>query len=112
MKDIRRIWLVKLKDGKLYCALCGELIRARKDLNADHRIPKSLGGKTDNDNLQPAHKWCNEARGNMWMEDWKVRGYSELKGLVDRWKKNKTRYNKTGVRKSLIILKKKFEKGR
>lgn len=105
MKDIRRIWLIRLKDGELYCALCGELIRSRKDLNADHKIPKSVGGKTENDNLQPTHKWCNEARGNVSLEDWNQNGYNYLKELISRWKKNKTKYNKTGVYRSLRLLK-------
>lgn len=105
MTDIRRIWLIRLKNGELYCALCGELIRSRKDLNADHKQAKSKGGATTNDNLQPTHKWCNEARGNVDLEDWNVYSYVYLKTLVARWKKNKTKYNKTGVYKSLMALK-------
>jgi len=47
------------------CWLCGLPITSRKTATADHVIPVSKGGAVYNlDNLGPAHRPCNYARGN------------------------------------------------
>lgn len=60
--------------GKLAptCALCGMPITRGSDLSQDHILPVSMGGKTELDNLQIAHKRCNNDRGNLSMEEWEV----------------------------------------
>lgn len=45
--------------GNPPCALCG----GPDADTADHIIPTSKGGTGDIDNLRPAHKRCNSARG-------------------------------------------------
>ena len=46
------------------CWLCGRVILGR-DLTLDHVLPKSLGGSRSVRNLYPAHRACNERRGNL-----------------------------------------------
>jgi len=53
------------------CQLCGERISrkitAEEDpdgLTFDHIIPRAHGGSNRADNLWPAHRRCNEARGD------------------------------------------------
>ena len=60
--------------GKLapLCALCGQPIKKADDLTQDHILPVSMGGKTELENLQVAHKRCNNDRGNLSMEEWAV----------------------------------------
>ena len=65
VKEMRRLWLLKLNDQQLYCYLCGELIARQRDLSADHVIPRAHGGPTTVDNLRPAHKLCNSRKGCM-----------------------------------------------
>lgn len=42
------------------CWLCGHLGAD----TLDHVVPVSKGGTNDPDNLRPAHRACNSARGN------------------------------------------------
>lgn len=60
--------------GKLapLCALCGQPIKMADDLTQDHILPVSMGGKTELENLQMAHKKCNNDRGNLSMKEWAV----------------------------------------
>ena len=55
-----------LKYGKLTCEICKEPIRKgkKKKLTIDHKLPKSLGGNGDFENLQIAHARCNRKKGN------------------------------------------------
>lgn len=54
----------------LFCYLCGELIMSQREFSLDHVIPKSRGGATVPDNLLPAHKRCNELKGNMYLTEY------------------------------------------
>ncbi|MCP2281076.1 HNH endonuclease [Nocardia amikacinitolerans] len=50
------------------CHLCG-----RPGANtADHLIPHSQGGPDSLENLRPAHKSCNSARGDMPLAQWRA----------------------------------------
>lgn len=51
------------------CAYCGK----EGDLTVDHVIPKSRGGTDAWENLLPACRPCNEAKGNRTPEEWGVR---------------------------------------
>lgn len=51
------------------CVLCG-LDGAS---TADHAIPRSQGGPDTLDNLDPAHRACNSARGTMTRDEWFTR---------------------------------------
>lgn len=63
MRDIKRRWAVKCSEGELFCFLCGKKIESMRQCNADHWIPKALGGKSTEENLKPAHKSCNSKKG-------------------------------------------------
>lgn len=63
MRDIKRRWAIKCNEGELFCFLCGKKIESMKQCNADHWIPKALGGKSTEENLKPAHKSCNSKKG-------------------------------------------------
>lgn len=56
-----RAILCDLQRGR--CALCGETMEPA-DMTIDHIVPSDLGGSDDFDNLQLAHSWCNEEKGN------------------------------------------------
>ena len=52
-----------LSRDRLTCCYCGERAKA-KDLNYDHVIPRSRGGKTTWTNIVTAHLSCNRRKGN------------------------------------------------
>lgn len=37
---------------------------------ADHIIPRSQGGRNVLENLEPAHRGCNSARGDLPLDEW------------------------------------------
>ena len=73
----RKTWL-RRRDGDA-CHLCGLAMtfaragRSPDDATIDHIVPKSAGGGDAATNLRLAHKRCNEARGNLSMEEWAAR---------------------------------------
>ena len=58
--DLRR--RVIERDGYV-CQLCGGPVHP-SDLHLDHRRPHSLGGVTEEHNLQVSHSFCNISKGN------------------------------------------------
>lgn len=56
-----------LRDGP-DCKICGHAVdlNAKGDLkpSIDHRLPRSLGGSDEADNLQLTHLWCNMFKNN------------------------------------------------
>lgn len=73
-------WRKQINSKTLFCYLCGELILRQADLSADHVIPKSKGGPTEDYNLRPAHKSCNCAKSDMSLEEFRRLMYSKEKG--------------------------------
>lgn len=65
MREMKRRWAIRCSEGELFCFLCGQQIKNMKDCNADHWIPRALGGKSTEENLKPAHKECNSLKGCM-----------------------------------------------
>ena len=51
-------------NGSVNCGICWLPIKDRDELTVDHIIPKSKKGTSLFNNLQPAHKRCNEQKGN------------------------------------------------
>lgn len=51
------------------CHLCERPI-SLQEITVDHVLPRKLGGTHEVNNLAPAHKKCNQRRGNMPMEAW------------------------------------------
>ena len=70
IRDFKALWSEQCKRGELYCYLCGNPITSMHQCNAEHWIPKSLGGRTDRYNIKPAHIICNSAKSNMTPEEW------------------------------------------
>lgn len=52
------------------CHLCMKKIMTQEEFSLDHLTPKSKGGKKILSNLKPAHKVCNNKRGNMDLREW------------------------------------------
>jgi 5-methylcytosine-specific restriction endonuclease McrA len=50
------------------CAYCG----STEDIEIDHIIPLSRGGKHEPDNLAPACRSCNRSKGAKLVSEWKV----------------------------------------
>lgn len=48
------------------CHLCGE----EGADTMDHLLPRSMGGDHSLENLRPAHRSCNSARGAMPLSEW------------------------------------------
>ena len=65
MREMKRRWAIRCSEGELFCFLCGQQIKNMKDCNADHWVPRALGGKTTEENIKPAHKSCNSKKGCM-----------------------------------------------
>lgn len=53
-----------LRGACINCALCGQQITNERDMSFDHIVPRSLGGSDYLHNMQPAHRKCNEQKGN------------------------------------------------
>ena len=54
------------------CYICKEDFNPSIDnWHLDHKVPKSKGGTCDPDNLSIVHAQCNQAKGNMSMQDFK-----------------------------------------
>lgn len=63
MREVKRKWAKQCSDGELFCFLCGKKIETMKQCNADHWMPRALGGKSTEENLKPSHKSCNSKKG-------------------------------------------------
>ena len=54
------------RDGRI-CMICGQPAKhdhRRGGMQVDHKIPISKGGYENEDNLQMAHPYCNQKKGN------------------------------------------------
>ena len=89
MREMKRRWANKCSEGELYCFLCGKIIENMKECNADHWIPRALGGKTTEDNLKPAHKSCNSKKGCLSPEEFLAHKEEILSKTYVRDKKRK-----------------------
>ena len=69
MREQRWRNLINSKEA-LYCCICGELILDRKDASREHEPPLSRGGKRDQ--WKYAHKKCNNQKGALTMEEYKL----------------------------------------
>ena len=54
----------ELFDTNPTCSICNQQIMTFYDSVVDHKIPYSLGGKTEPANGRLTHRYCNFARGN------------------------------------------------
>lgn len=63
-----RFFSTEIKE-KLYnedstCKLCGQKILNIDDAQVDHKLPYSKGGKTEIENAQITHRYCNQHKNN------------------------------------------------
>ena len=108
LRDIKRRWAIQCKKGELFCFLCGKQLKPGDKYNADHWVPRALGGKTDESNLKPACVRCNSLKGCMSPEEF-LAHKDEI--LAKRYKKEEKhkRYKKSDTKK-LKIDKRKAKK--
>lgn len=59
--DERMDWLLYEFSG--LCGICGQELDL-DDLHIDHIVPRGRGGGNERTNLQPAHNWCNQRKGD------------------------------------------------
>lgn len=80
--EIRDYWMYLMKQGQLFCDICGypiDTTKGRMALTYDHIQPRSRGGKTDAKNGSPAHQVCNGLKSNILPETWEKIGLDILK---------------------------------
>lgn len=58
-----------LAEFGMTCHICGGDIEDRTDLNFDHVVPLSRGGAHVQENIRPAHKFCNLSKGTRLMSE-------------------------------------------
>ncbi|MEB3884687.1 HNH endonuclease [Lyngbya sp. CCY1209] len=51
-----------MKNQKGKCKWCGQHFTIEDQVETDHIIPRSLGGKDDYKNLQLLHRHCHDAK--------------------------------------------------
>jgi 5-methylcytosine-specific restriction endonuclease McrA len=54
---------------KYTCYYCGRICR-KEEIEVDHLIPRSRGGKDNLDNLVTACHGCNQAKGDLLFDEW------------------------------------------
>ena len=90
MRDIKRRWAIKCETGELFCFLCGKQIKPGDKYNADHWIPRALGGKTNEENLKPACVSCNSKKGCIPPEEFELHKEEILSGRYKEKQKKET----------------------
>ena len=91
LRDIKRRWAIQCSNGELFCFLCGKQIKPGDKYNADHWIPRALGGKTNEENLKPACVSCNSKKGCISPEEFELHREEILNGTYKRKPEKETR---------------------
>ena len=94
MREMKRRWANQCSMGELVCYLCGQQIKHMRDCNADHWVPRALGGKTTEENLKPAHKECNSLKGCMSPEEFVAHREEVLSRRYKKFPENERRKRK------------------
>lgn len=84
LRDIKRRWAIQCSNGELFCFLCGKQIKPGDKYNADHWIPRALGGKTNEENIKPACVSCNSRKGCISPEEFELHREEILNGTYKR----------------------------
>lgn len=71
-QDFKKICEMQIKMHVAYCCLCGKPIYKAEDYNIEHLHPTSRGGRNDASNWRMAHKKCNEKKGALTFEEYKL----------------------------------------
>lgn len=69
--QFRKICSLSVKYEFCYCYLCGQPITEKQRWNLDHVHPKSKGGATTPENLRPVHYYCNQAKADLLLEEYR-----------------------------------------
>ena len=91
LRDIKRRWAIQCSNGELFCFLCGKQIKPGDKYNADHWIPRVLGGKTNEENIKPACVSCNSRKGCISPEEFELHREEILNGTYKRKPEKETR---------------------
>jgi len=59
----RKIWLNVVRRDNSQCQICGRLLKS-DEIQLDHKIPRSKGGPTEEQNLRVMCKGCNLKKSN------------------------------------------------
>lgn len=62
----------KIKQGLVNCVICGQPITNPKEYSIEHEPPKSRQHELGKSRLYPAHKRCNNAKGALTMEEYRL----------------------------------------
>ena len=77
--QLRSYWIYLMNNHQLFCDICGKAITVAKDITYDHKIPRSMGGPTNEENGKPAHKLCNNLKSNIMPDEWEQVGHNILR---------------------------------
>lgn len=91
IRDMKRRWAIKCRQGELVCFLCGQKITSMKQCNAEHWIPRALGGKTTEENLKAAHILCNSRKGCIPPDEFELHRDEILSGKYLKTNKDSSR---------------------
>lgn len=71
-KQFKELCALQIETKIAYCYLCGKPIARKKDYNIDHVQPKSRGGLDSASNWRPVHRTCNQRKGSLTYEEYKL----------------------------------------
>lgn len=69
MKKRARLWDL-INSKQLFCCICSQLITDIKQVSREHEPPLSRGG--EHDQWRYAHKECNNNKGSLTLEEYKL----------------------------------------
>lgn len=64
-----RIRKMLCNEQRGFCAYCGRKVR-RRNMQIEHMVPRALDGTDHRDNLVGVCKPCNDAKGDMPLDEW------------------------------------------
>lgn len=73
-----------LKRDKCICYLCGTFIHEARTATVDHIIPSVFGGEDTEENLAACHSFCNYAKGDMSLE--------QFRQMAQIWTSHRSKY--------------------
>lgn len=71
-KEFKKVCEMQIEMKIAYCYLCGKPILKVKDYNIDHVHPKSRGGLDAPSNWRPVHRLCNQKKGSLTYEEYRL----------------------------------------